>query len=492
MKLFTVKQIAEIDRHTIKNEPVSSSVLMERAATALFSWIAGKTSYRSFTVFAGYGNNGGDGLVIARLLVQKGFVVNVFILESDRYSPDFSLNLTKLKGLCKIEVFKGKGKSGYINECIIDALFGSGLSRPLEGIARTAVQTINGSGKPVISIDVPSGLLGEGSSDPTSDSIIKACVTLSLQFPKLAFFFSENREFTGEWHIIPIGLHPDAIEKTASPYYYILAEDIKELILLRDKFGHKGNYGHALIFSGSNGKFGAGVLAARACIHSGAGLTTVFSYPQGMSVFQSAVPEAMGIFSETLPDLSLFSAVAAGPGIGTGLASVSLLTELLSNVKAPLVLDADALNILSENKELLTKIPAGAILTPHPKEFMRLSGESFSSSDMLEKAVVFAKELNVIIVLKGAYTRVITPDGRIHFNSTGNPGMAKGGSGDVLTGIIVSLLARGYSPENAAITGVFLHGHAGDLASSELTQEYVSAGDIISYLCRSFKSLYSL
>ena len=492
MKIFKVKQIAEIDRFTIENEPVSSDKLMERAANAMFKWIENNVLYKSFTIFAGTGNNGGDGLVIARLLSEKGAKVNVIILESEKYSPDCLLNKEKLKGLCDVSIFKNKENKYLVNDCIIDALFGSGLSRPLSGNAAEAVELINISEKFVISVDIPSGLPGEDCPDLSDSSIVCADVTLTLQFPKISFFYPESSKYTGEWHIIPIGLHANAINNTETKFHFTTEEDIKNLLLKRSNFSHKGNYGHALIFAGSSGKFGAAVMAAKACIHSGAGLTTVYTDKEGMPVIQAAVPEAMGIFSENSPDLQPFNAVAAGPGIGTGQTNVALLEKLIRTSVVPMVLDADALNILSDSKDLLAILPQGTVITPHPKEFSRLAGESRTSAEMLNLAVTFALENKIIVVLKGAYTRVITPDGRVYFNSTGNPGMAKGGSGDVLTGIIVSLIARGYNSENAAILGVYLHGLAGDIAAKEMSAEYISACDIISYLCHSFKVLYQL
>ena len=492
MKVFPVKQIAEIDRYTIENEPISSDLLMERAAGELFKWIIRNCSCRSFTVFAGFGNNGGDGLVVARLLAAKRLKVNVIMLENDRYSADCERNLKRLEGICRVDFYPLSKKKMLINECIIDALFGSGLTRPLTGNAAEMVRIINTSGRYVISVDSPSGLMGEDNSGHHYQHVVKAHVTLSLQFPRLSCFFSENHVYTGEWHVIPIGLHPEAIRSTATSYYYTQEENIRRLLLHRSRFGHKGTYGHALLIAGSCGKFGAAVLAARACVHSGAGLTTVYTTPEGMAVLQPAVPEAMGIYGNELPDLSPYSAVAAGPGLGTGKEAAAILHKLLKKIHVPLVLDADALNLIALNKKWLKLLPPGTVLTPHPGEFERLAGKSSNSYEMLQKAIALTKKYHLTLVLKGAFTRVIMPDGEVHFNSTGNPGMAKGGSGDVLTGIITSLIARGYQPGSAAITGVYLHGLAGDLASGTMHPEYISAGDIISYLCPAFKMLYQI
>lgn len=490
MKIFPVKQIAEIDRYTIENEPVSSDGLMERAAGELFKWIIRNCTFRSFTVFAGFGNNGGDGLVMARLLAAKRMKVNVIMLENERYSPDCLKNLDRLKGICQVDYFNGSKKKLLINDCIIDALFGSGLTRPLTGMAAEMVRIINSSGRYVISVDSPSGLMGEDNSGHNYQSVVKAGVTLCLQFPRLSCFFAENYAYTGDWHVIPIGLHPGAISKIPSPYYYTTEEDVSQRLLLRSRFAHKGTYGHALLIAGSKGKFGAAVLAARACVHSGAGLTTVFTSSEGMKVLQPAVPEAMGVYGNRLPDLKPYSVIAAGPGVGTGKKAADLLHTLLKTAKVPFVLDADALNLIAAEKSWLKLLPPDTIITPHPGEFERLAGKSINSYEMLQKAITMAKKYKLIVVLKGAYTRVVLPGGDVHFNSSGNPGMAKGGSGDVLTGIIVALLARGYDPEAAAITGVYLHGLAGDLAAEALHPEYISAGDIISYLCPTFKKLY--
>jgi NAD(P)H-hydrate epimerase len=406
-------------------------------------------------------------------------------------------------------------------------LFGSGLTRPLDGLAAEIVQRINNfrSGhlltsrrvmtkeknssinhhpnrsremtKTVISIDIPSGLMGEDNTGNIPENIIQADFTLTFQFPKMSFFFAENEKYAGEWQVLPIRLHPDGIAETQTSFFFTEKEDINQIIQKRTRFGHKGIYGHALLIAGSFGKMGAAILSSKACLRSGAGLLTAHVPHRGYSIIQTAVPEAMAnvdnhddVFSE-FPDLSQFSAVGVGPGIGLNSITKIAFCELLEKSQVPLVIDADALNILSDNKSWLEKIPANSILTPHPGEFKRLVGDTQNTFMRIQKQIEFSKKHNVIVVLKGAFTSVSTPDGSLHFNSTGNPGMATAGSGDVLTGIILGLLAQGIHPANAACAGVYLHGLAGDLAVGQKSQTSLIAGDIIEFLGKAFMTIES-
>ncbi len=340
----------------------------------------------------------------------------------------------------------------------------------------------------IIAIDIPSGLMGEDNSENNLENIVKADYTLTFQFPKISFLFAENEPYVGEFEVLPIGLHPEGIAKTPSNFHLLEADDIQKLIPKRSRFSHKGTFGHALLIAGSYGKMGAAVLSSKACLRSGVGLLTTHIPRLGYTILQTAVPEAMtsvdqhdSMFTE-LPDLEPFSAIGAGPGLGTKSNSEKALLSLLENAKVPLVLDADALNILSKNKEWLEKLPENSILTPHPGEFKRLAGEAANSYENIQKQIGFSEKYKVIVVLKGAFTSISTPDGKLYFNSTGNPGMATAGSGDVLTGIILSLLAQGIAPKNAAITGVHLHGLAGDLTAKEKSEISLIAGDIVEFL----------
>ncbi|NCB08557.1 MAG: NAD(P)H-hydrate dehydratase, partial [Bacteroidia bacterium] len=380
---------------------------------------------------------------------------------------------------------------------ILDGLFGSGLTRPLDGFPAAIVQKINQLENTLVSIDMPSGLMGEDNSGNIPENIVKADFTLTFQFPKISFLFAENEIFTGKWEVLPIGLHPEGIEKTPSDVYFIQKEDVRKLFSPRPKFAHKGTFGHALLIAGSFGKMGAAVLASKTCLRSGVGLLTTHVPRLGYSIIQTAVPEAMAstdqhdsIITE-FPDLSPFSAVGTGPGLGMKTNTKRALYQLLEKSEKPLVLDADALNILSEFPAWFGKLPENSILTPHPGEFKRLAGEASNSFENVQKQLQFARDFKVIVVLKGAFTSIATPDGKLFFNSSGNPGMATAGSGDALTGIITGLLAQGFSPINAALAGVFLHGLAGDLAAREKSEFSLVAGDIIDFMGKAFQECCS-
>lgn len=498
MKLFSVKQIALLDNYTIENEPIASFDLMERASNELFKWICENISYKKFLIIAGTGNNGGDGLALARMLVSKSYEVSVFLLSNKNLSPDCEKNLIRLKSHKEVNVellSENSFPEIKTDTCIIDALFGSGLNRPLEGLALQVVQKINQSNAFVLSVDIPSGLMGEDNRENNREGIVRAHITLSFEFPKMAFFFIENYPFVGKWHVLPIKLHEKGKEIEKSNYYYATHSLIHPKLKHRNTFDHKGTFGHALICAGSKGKFGAAVFSAKACVSSGAGLTTVYTVLDGMPILQTAVPDAMGIYDDNeeitnSPILDSFNAIALGPGMGTGKNAETFIKQIFANCSLPLVIDADAITVLSKNPELLSQVPENSILTPHPGEFKRLAGDFSDSYSMHEAAIEFSKKYKIILVLKGAYSQIIFPDGTCIFNSTGNPGMAKGGSGDVLTGIIVSLLARGYSPFDASVLGTYIHGLASDIALRNQNIETIKASDLILYLCHAFSEIY--
>ncbi|MCC8067957.1 MAG: NAD(P)H-hydrate dehydratase, partial [Clostridiales bacterium] len=351
-------------------------------------------------------------------------------------------------------------------DVVIDGLFGSGLNRPLTGGFAGVVAYINQSEATVVSIDIPSGLFGEDNWTNEQQAIIQAELTLTFGFPKLAFLLPENAAFTGEWKVLDIGIHPDIVRETSTPYSMVTEEDIAQVFRPRPKFAHKGTFGHALLIAGSRGKLGSSVLSAKACLRTGAGLITVHTPQCGEVVFQTAFPEAMLNFDPNqefftaLPDLSFYDVIGVGPSIGQRLETGAALERLLQGTSKPIVMDADALNIMASNKDLLLRVPPRSILTPHTKEFDRLAGDSATGYERLMKAQSFAQQYKVCVVLKGAYTATCTPSGKVFFNSTGNPGMSTAGSGDVLTGVILGLLSQGYEPETAAVAGVFLHGTA--------------------------------
>lgn len=502
MKLFTTKQIAEIDKFTIENEPVADIDLMERAALQITNWLVQHFSTEHKMIFfAGPGNNGGDALAVARQLAGLDFQAEVYILDLGKDlkgSP--AINRQRLKEQGRVILNELKRIEDFpevkATDVIVDGLFGSGLTRSLAGLPAEVIQKINELPNLVVAIDIPSGLMGEDNSENSPDSILLANYTLTFQFPKISFLFSENERFIGKWEVLPIGLHPEGMKQVPSNMFLIETGDVKALVPGRSKFGHKGTYGHALLVAGSYGKMGASVLSSRACLRAGTGLLTTHVPHLGYSIIQTAVPEAMAsvdlhdsIFTG-FPDLTQFTAVGVGPGIGKKSNTCKALHELLVKSKVPLVLDADALNILSENKEWLKELPVNSILTPHPGEFRRLAGETNNSWERIRKQRQLSAELNVIIVLKGAFTTVALPNGKLFFNSTGNPGMATAGSGDVLTGFILGLLAQNIPPQYAAIAGVFLHGLAGDLAVLKKSANALIAGDIVESLGDAFFELH--
>ena len=501
MKLFTCKQIAEIDLLTMTLEPVSSIDLMERASRQVADWIIRHIGNdRPFVIFAGPGNNGGDALAVARLLAEGKSTCTVYLSAFGReLKGDPATNLQRLEEQGKVVVKRIDSEeaipdipSGVV---IIDGLFGSGLNKPLDGLAKSIVGRINKLGATVISIDIPSGLFGEDNSDNDISGVIRASHTLTFQFPKLSFLFPENNLFVGEWAVLPIGLHPEAILQTESKFINLAGTFISGTLKKRAKFSHKGTYGHALLIAGSYGKMGATVLASKACLRAGVGLLTSRVPRLGYQIIQNSVPEAMTsidssetVFSQ-LPELSPYSAIGIGPGLDQKPETQHAFEKLLQEKPVKLVIDADALNMLSANPEWFSLLPENTILTPHPKEFERLVGSSANSWVRMQKQIQFSMQYRVIVVCKGAHTCITVPDGSVFFNSTGNPGMATGGSGDVLTGIILGLLAQDYTAEEATLIGVYLHGLAGDMAAAEFGQQAMIAGDIIDQLGKAFLRL---
>lgn len=501
MNILNVDQIRQADQNTISNEPIASIDLMERAAKQLERWIVERFSTENkFKLFAGPGNNGGDGLALARLLSESGYQVEVFIPTlSESLSQDCQANLNRLTEQGKAQV-QNLDENDYLPELlpgdvVVDALFGSGLNRILDGFVVHVIQHINASGATVISVDIPSGLFSEDNLGNLPEGIVQAKYTLSFEYPKLAFFFRENFEYVGEWFVLPIHLMTDFLNDSEIKYHYISGAELSRKLIKRKRFDHKGKFGHAFLISGSYGKIGAAVLAARACLRSGAGLLTVHIPRFGYEIIQTTIPEAMASIDKfdkvisKIPLLEKYSAVAVGPGIGKSHQVTLALQNLLEKADTPLIIDADALNIISENRGMIQLIPHNSILTPHVIEFERLVGKADGDFDRLQKQIQFSIDHNVVIVLKGAFTSVSSTEGKVYFNTTGNPGMAKGGCGDVLTGIILSFHSQNYSSFDAAVTGVFLHGLAADLAIQETSEEALLSSDIINYLGKAFMAL---
>ncbi|QJW89360.1 NAD(P)H-hydrate dehydratase [Spirosoma taeanense] len=497
MKILNVDQIRALDQATIQNEPIAPLNLMERAALAFVDWFVDHFPDTTLTkIFCGLGNNGGDGLAIARLLLERQYPVEVHVVRyAPRESDDFMHNHRRLKLVTE--------KVNYIefsrdipalrhNEVVIDAILGSGLSRPTEGIVKSTIEAINRAPATVVAVDIASGLYAD-QPNAEDDVIIEPDYTITFQLPKLAFVLPKNGRYVGEWHTVDIRLHKRYIDLAPTPYYFTHPREARLLLHKRDRYSHKGTFGHALLLVGSYGKMGAAVLSARACLRSGVGLLTVQIPRCGYPVLQTAVPEAMcrpdghqyvltGPSEVEGPPPGDYTTVGIGPGIGKAPETLAMFRELLPTLKKPIVVDADALNLLSENRELLEQVPPNSILTPHPKEFERLTQTWKDDYEKLGILRDFAKTHQVVVVLKGAYSAVATPAGEIHFNGTGNPGLSTGGTGDVLTGVLTALLAQGYDPVEAAVLGVYAHGLAGDRVAEQRGPIGMVASDVVDAL----------
>ena len=502
MKIFTGNQIQELDKYTIEKEPISSTDLMERAAKALTNAITATwPAAMPVVVFAGPGNNGGDALAVARMMAERDYQVTVYLFNiSGHLSPDCAINKKRLTTCKRIQQFievTQEFEPPVLDKStlVIDGLFGSGLNKPLAGGFASLVKYINASSPEVASIDVPSGLMTEDNTYNVRANIIRATRTFTLQQPKLSFLFPENRLFVGQLQVLDIQLSQKGINKTDSQYTIVDEADIRSMMLKRDPIAHKGQMGTALIIAGSYCMAGAAVLATKACLRAGAGKVIINTPRRNITILQTAVPEAvvqMGseetIFAEAV-DTEDIQALGIGPGLGQSEQTAIALITQLRRSQCPIVADADALNILATHRSWMQQLPKGIIMTPHPKEFDRMEGHSADSYERLTKARNLAERLQGYVIVKGHYTSICMPDGHILFNSTGNAGMATAGSGDVLTGIITGLLARGYKSREACIVGVYLHGLAGDLAKADLGEESLTAGDLIQYLPKAFKQL---
>jgi ADP-dependent NAD(P)H-hydrate dehydratase / NAD(P)H-hydrate epimerase len=495
MKIFPASVIRKLDKYTIEKSGIASIDLMESAAevfTSFFTKLYSKK--KAVKIFCGTGNNGGDGLAVSRQLIQKGYKVETYILLfNNNFSDDFSENLSRLDKL-------GKARIIYLNdnipldfgknEVIVDAIFGSGLSKSISGFTEQMIEQINQSGCNIIAIDIPSGLSCDKHLPGTK---IKATYTLSFELPKLSFMLPENHQYTGNWRVKSIGLNKEFIEEHKTAYYYFTLKDVKSIIKKREKFSHKGSNGHSLIIAGKTGYYGAAVLAAKACIYAGSGLTSCHIARKGAAIVHTSVPElivredvnANFITKITLPEK--INAIGIGPGMGKHESTSLAIHDLIKKTRIPIVADADALNILAEHKEWLSLLPKNSIITPHPKEFERLAGNWNNDYERLQMQIDFSKKHKLIVVLKGAHTSVSMPDGKVYFNSSGNAALASGGSGDVLTGIITSLIAQQYSPADAALMGVYIHGLCADIHQKNCRSERMTASQIIEQIQSAFE-----
>ena len=494
MKLFTAAQIREWDLFTINEEQIIPVELMERAATTCFKWIKKNISITQHMVICcGSGNNGGDGLVIGRLLFEAKFTVSIYIINNKNTSAEFSINLNKLISLKADLMFINTFKDLPIfnkNMVIIDALFGTGLDRPLKTIAAQFVHHINKSELPVISIDMPSGLFADSFS--ADKAIVQATYTLTFQSKKTAFLLPENIMYTGQIHIMNIELSKKFYADEEVLFETIDKQMIKNIYKPRNSISHKYNFGHALLYAGNKNMMGAAVLCAKACMRSGTGLVTIHVTPDCEAVVHISIPEVI-TNSEKITNKTWLkkSAIAVGPGLEHSTANKHLLNTLLKNWEGPLVIDATALSLLISLKKLLpNRTVHPAILCPHTGEFEKLFGKTTDPFQRLQLAIDNAVKLQCFIILKGPNTLIACPDGKHYFNTTGNAGMATAGSGDALTGILCGLLAQGYSEKEACILGVYLHGSAGDIAAKKLSQEAMIATDIIKYLSGAFLKIH--
>ena len=483
IKIPNVEQIREWDRITIFKQGISSLELMERAAQAFVRIFIRDYKPCKIIAICGKGNNGADALAALRLLFEKGYTCQAIIIgENGKHTDEFQINRQRLPSEIPIRYAENFHDLNFSEtDIILDAIFGSGLSRKPEGIYTQAIEAINQSRKKIISIDVPSGLLAD---DFTDWPVVHADQTITFQTPKISFLLPSGTECTGRVDVADIGLDEEFGKNFSSNYYLIEKKDVFGMIPSRPQASHKGVYGHTLIMAGSFGMMGAAVLAARSALRTGAGKVTAAIPSCGIEIFQSAVPEAMVLADSSeknlsqLPDLKKFDAVGIGPGIGMSRETKTVLSRLLEHCNLPLVIDADALNILSESSALTTLLNSRHILTPHPGEFRRMAGEWRNDFDRLAKLKNYSSQTGAIVMLKGIFSSVALPDGKVYFNPTGNPYMATAGSGDVLTGMIASLLAQGLEPKVATLAGVYLHGLAGDIASGK--RHPIIAGDIIS------------
>lgn len=504
MKVFSQRQIKELENYTIENEPIAAIDLMERAAKKVAATIIKHyDNSRGIIVFAGPGNNGGDALATARLLALENYKVEVYLFNpNDHLSADCEANKQRLDALPNISFNEvtSKFEPPQLNndDIIIDGLFGIGLNKPLSGGFAALVQFINTAAVEVIAIDMPSGLFCNDNSDNDKRNIIRATRTITSHSPKLSQLLVDNQEYIGKLEVVDIGLSEEKSKELYSDFEIVEAEQVAAMIKSRNAFGHKGSFGHALLIAGHYGMAGAAVLAAKASLRSGLGKLTLHTPIKNNDILQTAIPEAIlsHDFSETIFTTAVssdaYNAICLGPGLGKEPdTALAVLEQLQMSKKAPLVVDADALNILGEHKSWLQELPAATILTPHPAEFRRIQSGSTDAFTLLVDAQTLAQRLNTIIILKGHYTAICTPNGKTFFNPTGNSGMATAGSGDVLSGIITSLLAQQYSPLEASLLGVYLHGLAGDLAQADLEEECLIASDIIKYLPLAFKQLKS-
>lgn len=509
LPLLTSEQLREMDRHTMESEPISSLDLMERAAhrcadrilEAIRNGTWGPPQELLVTVLIGMGNNGGDGAVIARLLHGAGIKMRAARI---RYKEAASADNQAQWERCDIpglERIDGCEPANLFvpgrRELVIDALFGTGFKGPLPGAVVDVIGEVRRLHLPVIAIDIPSGLSIEPPFLGKEGTCMPATWTLTFEVPKLPFLLPEHEAHVGHWEVVRIGFDPARIRACSSAYYMLESADMRALLRPRSRFAHKGHFGHGLLIAGSEGRCGAAILAVQAALRSGAGLVTARVPRVGLAPLQTACPEAMCAVDDGPPervtnagDLRPYQAVGLGPGLGATAETALVVKQVLQSALVPVVLDADGLNQLAANPTWMEFLPQGTVLTPHPKEFDRLAACVHSSGqERLQSAREMATRHGCIVVLKGAWTAICSPDGRTLFSPTGGPGMARGGSGDALTGLLTGILAQGYEPLQAACLAVYLHGSAGDIATQRKGEIAMTVGDLIDALPEAWEEL---
>lgn len=500
MKIFTTQDIRNIEQYTIEHDGVTSMELIDRVGEAITTEITMRwRSSKPVVVFAGPGNNGADGLSVARMLAEQGYKVHIYLfnIKGNKLTPECSAcrDMTVgVPGVTMTEIIDTFMMPDlHCNYLIIDALFGSGLHGPLRGGFSSLAQCINEAEATVVSIDIPSGLNGDWNPGLISRDVVHANLTLAIQHPRLAFFIEDNAPLIGEWKVLDIGMNEEITANMSAQFYLVEEADVKRALRHRHPFCAKRDFGEAIIYAGSYGMMGAAILSAKGAIRSGVGKLTVNTPKCGFQIMQLGVPEALyshnkgELFIEALNPEKEYNAIAIGPGIDTKEVTINAMESFLNSIKKPVIIDADALNCIARRPKLLNNIPVLSILTPHAGEFDRLFGVHHSTESRLNKAIEIAKRYDVIVVLKGHYTAIIRPDGKIYFNSSGTPAMATAGSGDVLTGIIASFIAQGYKPEIASLLSVFIHGYAGEIAAHEHGDFGVTASDIAENVGRAIR-----
>ena len=507
MRIVTADEMKALDKAAYEDYGISGLVLMENAGRQvvdLIRRVTGDVRGRIVTVFTGKGNNGGDGYVAARHLLNMGAEVKVLSLVSTgEITGDAAVNfeIWRKMGQKVYTVNQGDGSNiarlALLNtDLIVDAVYGTGFKGKMPEKAGRIIEVLNKSGKPIVAVDVPSGL--EADTGRVNGPCVRANYTVTFGLPKLGMFLEPGADYTGEITVADISLPGVLIEKAAPHRYLITADYVKDWLPSRPSLAHKGNFGRVLVVAGSRGMTGAASLAGEAAIRSGAGLVTVAAPETLHAIMEGKMTEVMTV---PLPDdgngslsreagkkilalLEDMDVLALGPGLSQSPGVITLVRDLLPSLKIPCVLDADALNALAGETHILSKLQAPGVITPHPGEMARLMGVTPKNiqEDRIGNAVKAAADWNVVTLLKGARTVVAAPDGAVYINSTGNPGMATAGSGDVLTGMIASLIAQGMKPALAAAAGAYLHGLAGDQAAADKGMMGLIASDIISAL----------